>query len=80
MYENSLKEVKELVEERPSREEDVEQINMLKDLLNNKEKEFQKVMEEAKCYKLELNNKEETFNRIFTASSNPLNIERIKKK
>jgi len=35
------------------------------------------VLEEAKCYRLELNNKEETFNRIFTANSIPLNIEKI---
>jgi hypothetical protein len=40
MYEYSLKEVKELVEVRPSRTEDVEQITLLKDLLNRKEKEI----------------------------------------
>lgn len=77
MYEYSLKEVKELVEVRPSRTEDVEQITILKDMLNRKEKEMEKVMEEVKSYKLELNYKDSTINRIFSANQNPLNIERI---
>jgi hypothetical protein len=48
-------------------------------LLNQKEKEFQKALNEAKGYRLELNNKEEVFNKIFCSHS-PLNIEKIGKK
>jgi hypothetical protein len=79
LYESGLKEVQGLVEERPSREEDVEQISILKDLLTQKEREFQKALNEAKGYRLELNNKEEIFSKIFCSHS-PLNIEKIGKR
>ena len=51
-------------------------------MLIEKEKDFEKVIELAKSYKLELDYKEETFNRIFPSSQqnvalNPLNIEKI---
>jgi len=40
------------VEERPSRDEDIEQINVLKELLNQKERECQKAYNDAKGYQL----------------------------
>ncbi len=52
LYETGLKEVQGLVEDRPSREEDIEQISILKELLNQKEREFQKALNEAKGYRL----------------------------
>jgi uncharacterized protein YihD (DUF1040 family) len=47
-----LKEVKELVDQRPSRDEDLEQIHLLRKLLDQKETEFQNILEEAKHCRL----------------------------
>ena len=45
LHKNSLEEVRVLVAERPSREEDLHQITRLKEMLNQKERDMKKVVE-----------------------------------
>lgn len=49
-------------------------------MLNQKEREIEKMMSEMKCYKLELNYKESTFNRIFPSNQNILNLDKAPNK
>ncbi len=60
-----ISEIQTVVDKRPSRLEDKEEITILKEKLQKKNRECLNMNEEIKWFKLEMENKEETYNRIF---------------
>lgn len=65
-YQDLLK----LYDNRPSKEEDVEMINMLRQSLMLKEEELKKANENLKWFKLEIVNREGNYNKLFNANPN----------
>lgn len=74
LYEHNMKEVRQCVENRPSRVEDVEEIQLLRGRLTKMEQEYQLMAREVKACQLELENKEDTFNKIFIPTLNSTHL------
>lgn len=69
-----MNEIKNCVESRPSRLEDLEEILSLKEKLARREREFESLEREVKSYQLELENKEDTYNKIFIPTINSTHL------
>jgi len=67
MLQERLKELQELYDNRPSREEDLERIASLEEIVRDKEAVVKRLMEEMQFYKLELHNREQNYNKVFGA-------------
>ena len=52
-------------EERPSKRKDLEESEMLKSRVREREREIQKMVQNTEFYRLELINRENNFNKIF---------------
>jgi len=68
--EEKLHEMQELYDTRPSRQEDLDQIKILREECQNKECQIKKAAEDMKFYKLELLNREQSYNKVFGAKPN----------
>ena len=69
-----MNEVKQCVENRPSRVEDIEEIQLLKGRLVKMEQDYHLMAREVKACQLELENKEDTFNKIFIPTLNSTHL------
>lgn len=63
-------ELKQLFDDRPSKEEDLRLIQKLQQLLEQREEELKRAWQELKFFKLELINRENNYNKMFSASPN----------
>lgn len=70
MLQQSVRELQELYDSRPSREEDLERLAALEAELREKEAAFKKMYEEMQFYKLELVNRENNYNKVFGSTPN----------
>jgi len=67
MLQDRLKELQDLYDNRPSREEDVERIAQLEEEVREKQATVKRLLEEMHFYKLELHNREQNYNKVFGA-------------
>mmetsp|Transcript_8521 Transcript_8521/g.21404 ORF Transcript_8521/g.21404 Transcript_8521/m.21404 type:complete len:1044 (+) Transcript_8521:127-3258(+) len=67
MLQDRLKELQDLYDTRPPREEDLERIALLEEDVRHKEATVKRLMEEMQFYKLELHNREQNYNKVFGA-------------
>lgn len=63
-------ELKQLFDDRPSKEEDLRLIQKLQQLLEQREEELRRAWQELKFFKLELINRENNYNKMFNANPN----------
>jgi len=63
-------ELKQLFDDRPSKEEDLRLIQKLQQLLEQREEDLKRAWEELKFFKLELRNRENNYNKMFNANPN----------
>ena len=63
-------ELKQLFDDRPSKEEDMRLIQKLQQLLEQREEELKRAWQELKFFKLELINRENNYNKMFNANPN----------
>ena len=63
-------ELKQLFDDRPSKEEDLRLIQKLQQLLEQREEELKRAWQELKFFKLELINRENNYNKMFNANPN----------
>ena len=70
MMEEEYQELKQLFDDRPSREEDLRMIQKLQRLVDQREEELKKAWHELKFFKLELINRENNYNKMFNANPN----------
>ena len=63
-------ELKQLFDDRPSREEDLRMIQKLQQLLETREEQLKKAWQELKFFKLEMINRQNSFNKLFNANPN----------
>ena len=70
MMEEEYQELKQLFDDRPSREEDLRMIQKLQKLLEQREEELKKAWHELKFFKLELINPENNCHKMFNDNPN----------
>ena len=63
-------ELKQLFDDRPSKEEDLRLIQKLQQLLEQREDDLRRAWQELKFFKLELINRENNYNKMFNATPN----------
>ena len=68
--EEEYQELKQLFDDRPSRQEDLKMIQKLQQLLEVREEQLKKAWHQLKFFKLELINRENNFNKLFNANPN----------